>query len=207
VRLRRLVVENCGMRLSDRAASTESVLAHPRHQAMQAVLVELIEQLRACASVRDGLEFQNALLDQVLRVEGDRNSFTQAVKRIKIGRRPHPGGPEPQSALDPASLKAWRHEVDVCERVGRQLRCVGDALAWRVFGFERRHILALCRNQLPGVMAGKAGLAAERERVAQAYEAGRFAILHDLTNCLRIGDVTVFGDGLPETIEIKTDWP
>jgi hypothetical protein len=54
-------------------------------------------------------------------------------------------------------------------------------------------------------MAGKAGLAAERARVAQAYEDGQFAILHDLTNCLRIGDVTVFGAGPPETIEVKTD--
>ena len=30
--------------------------------------------------------------------------------------------------------------------------------------------------------------------------------MHDLTNCLRIGDVTVFGnDGTSETLEIKTD--
>jgi hypothetical protein len=205
VRLARHVVQTCHVRLSDSSASSTRVLAHPRHQAMQAVLAELIEQLRACANVRDGAEFQAALLDQVLKVEADRNSFSQAVKRIKIGRRPQPGAPEPQSALDPARMEAWQHEVDVCERVARQVRCVGDALAWRVFGFERRHILALCRNQPPGVMAGKAGLAAERERVTQAYRDGQFAILHDLTNCLRIGDVTVFGDGPPETIEIKTD--
>jgi hypothetical protein len=56
-------------------------------------------------------------------------------------------------------------------------------------------------------MAGKAGLAAELARVERAYkEDGQFAILHDLTNCLRIGDVTVFGnDGSAETIEIKSD--
>jgi hypothetical protein len=29
--------------------------------------------------------------------------------------------------------------------------------------------------------------------------------MHDLTNCLRIGDMTIFGDGPPETIEIKTN--
>jgi hypothetical protein len=57
------------------------------------------------------------------------------------------------------------------------------------------------------MMAGKDGLAAELARVDQAYrEDGQFAILHDLTNCLRIGDVTVFGDdGTSETLEIKTD--
>ncbi len=31
-------------------------------------------------------------------------------------------------------------------------------------------------------------------------------ILHDLTNCMRIGDVTVFGnDGIFKTIEVKTN--
>lgn len=36
-------------------------------------------------------------------------------------------------------------------------------------------------------------------------EDGRFAILRDMTNCLRIGDATVFGDDGPETIEVKPD--
>ena len=75
------------------------------------------------------------------------------------------------------------------------------------FGFQRGTIIALCQNASPGMMAGKEGLAAERARVDQAYrEGGEFAILHDLTNCLRIGDVAVFGnDGTSETLEIKTD--
>jgi hypothetical protein len=77
----------------------------------------------------------------------------------------------------------------------------------RVFGFERGNILALCQNAPPGVTAGKQGLAAEVARVDRAdLEDGRFAILHDLTNCLRIGDVTVFGnDGSFETVEVKSD--
>ena len=55
-------------------------------------------------------------------------------------------------------------------------------------------------------MAGKKGLAAELERVEQAWNDGQFALLHDLTNCLRIGDITVFGnDGSLETIEVKSD--
>jgi hypothetical protein len=202
-----LSVKLIDVRLSDRTSSPERVLAHPRHQATQAVLAQLIEQLRACTTVRDGYDFQMALLDQVLDVETDRNAFSQALKRLKVGKQPQAGVPDLQSEMDPAAPEAWRHEIDVCERVARQLRCIGDGLAWRVFGFKRQYILALCRNQSPGVMAGKVGLAAERARVEQIYkDDGQFAILHDLTNCLRIGDITVFGDGRPpETIEIKTD--
>lgn len=77
-------------------------------------------------------------------------------------------------------------------RVARQFRCVGDALAWRVFGFERRNIIALCQNAPSGVWAGKAGAPAELDAVEQAYrQDGQFAILHDMTNCLRIGDVAI----------------
>jgi hypothetical protein len=56
------------------------------------------------------------------------------------------------------------------------------------------------------MMAGKLGLATERAHVEQARrEDGQFGLMHDLTNCLRIGDITVFGDGDPEQIEVKTN--
>ena len=94
----------------------------------------------------------------------------------------------------------------MCERIARQYRCIGDALAWRVFGFQRRYILAFCHNQSSGVMAGKEGLSFERQRVDQIFrEDGQFALMHDLTNCLRIGDITVFGDAGPVPIEVKKD--
>jgi hypothetical protein len=93
----------------------------------------------------------------------------------------------------PLALETWQFEREMCERVARQFRCVGDALAWRVFGFERRNILALCQNDPPGVWAGKAGALAELDAVGEAYrQDGQFAILHDMTNCLRIGDMTIF---------------
>ncbi len=195
------------MKLIDDGILPEEVFTHPRHESAQKALAELIMQLRACANVKDGYDFQQELLAHVLEVENDRNAFSKAVKRMRSGKPPQPDAPELQSGLDPARPETWRLEHDVCERVARQYRCVGDALAWRVFGFQRRHIIALCQNEPAGVMAGKAGLAAELECVEQAWkEDSQFAILHDLTNCLRIGDVTVFGnDGSFETIEIKSD--
>ena len=194
------------MRLTDEGISFEEVLKHPRHQAAQAVMGELIGQLRACANVKDGYEFQQSLLSSVLTVEADRNAFSQAVKRMRGGRAPQAGAPEPQSGLDPSLLRTWELELGMCERVARQYRCVGDALAWCVFGFQRRYILALCRNQPPGVMAGKKGLEAERARVEQAWkEDGQFALMHDLTHCLRIGDLTVFSDDPPQIVEVKTN--
>jgi hypothetical protein len=193
------------MKLLDGPVSPDDVFLHPKHQAAQETLANLIVQLRACANVKDGYEFQQALVNHILRVEEDRNAFSRAIKRMEQGKAPQAGVPDPQSGQDPSVLETWLLERYVCERLARQLRCVGDALAWRVFGFQRDQIIALCQNAAPGVMAGKEGLIHELACVEQAYrDGGQFAILHDLTNCLRIGDVTVFGnDGSHRTIEVK----
>ena len=102
--------------------------------------------------------------------------------------------------------ETWQLERDVCERLVRQLTFVGDALAWRVFGFQRKHIMALCHSAQPGGFARRTGRVAELAHVEQACRDGEFAILRDLTNCLRIGDVSILdNDGTFTTIEVKTN--
>ena len=194
------------VKLDDYLDSFQQVLDHPRHRAAQDTLVELIRQLRACTNVNEGYEFQQALLSQVLAVEEDRHAFRRAIKRMADGKSPQAGAPEPQSGLDPALPSTWQLELDICERVARQFRCVGDALAWRVFGFERKYITTLARNQSPGMMAGKLGLPAELALVEKAWkDDDQFALMHDLTNCLRIGDISVFTDEGSKQIEVKSN--
>jgi hypothetical protein len=84
---------------------------------------------------------------------------------------------------------------------------VGDALAGRVTGFDRRYILVLSRNPSPGPMSNKKGLPYELGVVDRFWtERRHFALLHDLTACLRIGDVTEFrSDGWRIIHEVKTD--
>lgn len=200
------VGDTCRVKLDDYLDSFQQVLDHPRHRAAQETLVELITQLRACTNVNEGYEFQQALVSQTLAVERDHHGFRGAIKRMADGKSPQAGAPEPQSGLDPALQSTWQLELDICERVARQFRCVGDALAWRVFGFERQYITTLARNQSPGMMAGKLGLPAELALVKKVWkEDGQFALVHDLTNCLRIGDISVFTDEGPEQIEVKTN--
>ncbi|MGW1275575.1 hypothetical protein ACWD4V_01270 [Streptomyces tsukubensis] len=185
----------------------DDVLMHPRHREMFPVLASLIQQLRECDSVETGVEFQRDLLTRLLDVEKDRREFKRAAERIRRGKTPQPGAPEPRSGRSLTDEATWRFEHDVCERLARQLRSVGDALAWRVFGFHRPFILALSRNDPPGPMHGKTGLQAELNEIERAYkEDGHFALLHDLTNCLRIGDITVWDEvNPPRTEEVKTN--
>jgi hypothetical protein len=149
--------DTCRVRLFSQGFPPDDVFAHPRHEAAQKALPDLIVQLRVATNVKDGFELQQELIGHVRETEEARNAFSKAVKRMEDGKPPQLDAPEPQCGRDPSLLETWQFERGVCERVARQFRCVGDALAWRVFGFERRNIIALCQNDPPGVWAGKAG--------------------------------------------------
>ena len=85
----------------------------------------------------------------------------------------------------------------------RQLRAVGDALAWRASGNDRRYVLALSNNPPAGPMASKDGLGHEIGAVVEMRAQGNFGLLHDLTNCLRIADITQFSGNGKLLYEIK----
>lgn len=172
----------------------DRIFRHPMHQRVVGDLAELIGGLRQCRTSADFFHFQQDLLARVLVVQEHRAACRRVVKRLRRGSAVPVDAPELQADGSPNSVDTWELEVDVCERVDRQLRSVADALAWRVFNYDRSVIIALSRNQHPGPMVPeKKGMAAERDFVLNSWrELGRFVLLHDLTTCLRIGDATSF---------------
>jgi hypothetical protein len=70
-------------------------------------------------------------------------------------------------------------------------------------------VLALSQNASPGMMYGKERLPFELGTVEHMWrDRGHFALLHDLTNCLRIGDLTEFtGDNARWIHEIRKKRP
>lgn len=80
-----------------------------------------------------------------------------------------------------------------------------DGFAWTSFGYDWRIILALSRNDSPGPMYGKGGLPYELGAIQELWQTRQhFALHHDLTNCLRIADLTEFtADGQRLFHEIK----
>jgi hypothetical protein len=188
------------------AARIDAMQTHPIHNEGMGTVVRLINQLRACRNEADLYEMQQDLLTALLAVEEHRRGCSRVVKRLSAGKTVPADAVELRSEADLHDPEAWEVERDVCERVGRQLRAVGDALAWRVFDYQRNFIIALSRNEPPGPMAGKEGLVAEREFIQHTWRNdGQFAILHDLTSCLRIGDATIFQTGQVVVREIKTN--
>jgi len=172
-----------------------AIMRHPAQQETAADIAELIGGLRKCKQPSDYYEFQRYLFGLVYEVEERRAQCSRIIKRLRRGGTLPADVPVPPHYGEPSKLESWELEAYVYERLARQLRTVGDGLAWRCFAYDRRVILALSRNFPAGPMYGKEGLPYELGRIMKLWENDHhFALHHDLTNCLRIADLTEITD-------------
>jgi hypothetical protein len=88
-------------------------------------------------------------------------------------------------------------------------RRFGDAIAWVVLGMDRLVIYPLAKNQrvsVPPESHGTRGTLAVAETLAN--NGMGFPLLHDITDCMRIGDITfIKRDEAARTVEVKTRQP
>lgn len=184
----------------------ELVIGHPDQLALADTVAALLADLRTCGTPQDYHEFQGALLHELWDIETRRAAVSRVVKRLRRGDSIPGDAPELVGLPIDDSADRWQLENTVLERLARQLRTVGDALAWRAFGYDRRAIIALSRNAPSGPIAGKSGLDAELGAIMERWDKARhFTLLHDITSCIRIGDLTEFAaDGTHTLWEIKT---
>lgn len=153
-----------------------------------------LKALRTARSWRDLHEIQGTLLEDVLWVQ----EYKSRVKRNRVRTRKGKQTADPESG-------SWDLEERIAARVEKQIRSVGDCLAWRVLGCRRQVFWILSQNANPGSVYGKAGLGAEAQRVDQHWAEGHFALMNDLTQSVRIGDLIVFTNVGPKLDEVKTD--
>jgi len=169
------------------------------------VVAALIGELRSCRTLVDYDELQRRLFQVLHSRQEHRSQARRCAHRLASGKSvptPVPQLPPDANLNDP---ETWRIEDLVFDRVCRQLQAVGDGIAWRASGYDRRYVIAVSSNASPGPMAGKSGLPHELGAAVELRNRGSFGLLHDLTNCLRIGDITEFKpDGTKLLYEIKS---
>jgi len=170
-------------------------LRHPVHQWAQTEITNLLMMLRTLDDAGQYYNFQRWLWSDVVRIEHQLDEASKHLARVLRGKRV-PEAPEGN----------WWSERMVLRDVARQLRSVGDGLAWQLFGFDRRYVIALSRNQMTGPIHSKAGHRQELQTLMDLWQKERaFALINDLTNNVRTGDLTVFRPGVaPEIKEVKT---
>src|SRR5262249_22805968 len=82
----------------------------------------------------------------------------------------------------------------------------GDALAWILIGGDRRYIHPLVEGQRTGAVATGINLKALIAIAEAMWDSNvGVPIIHDMTNILRVGDITFVSlDNKPITVEVKT---
>lgn len=171
----------------------DAILRHPRQLAVVPRITQLLGGLRALRGPAEYFDFQTELFGDIYEAQLQQAKDSRNFKRSR-------------TAQHLASNKEAELELAVSDRIVRQLRSVGDALAWRAFNFDRRMFLVLSQNAPVSPMVNKHGLNYELGEVVQIWRSQKhFALLHDLTNTLRIGDLTQFTPEGPRLIEVKSD--
>ncbi len=105
------------------------------------------------------------------------------------------------SELRPDKQGHFSSKLDDYRRIRYLLRCVGDAIAFLYL--DRWDIKPQWQHKDAGFISGKSGLSKELEILKGLFQHGEFAVLNDVTNVLRFGDITHFHGGHFNTFEVK----
>jgi len=151
------------------------------------------------ADLRTFYDVELKLLEHVVKCEKKIRELEQKRRKLGLQRR----GFVKQKPMTGKSKKCLmaihekegilRQSVESFRRRRILLKRLVDALAWILTRFNRAYIRSMGRKEPTGFIVGKAGYKLERLALEATFneEKQTIGILHDVTNCLRVGDVTV----------------
>jgi hypothetical protein len=196
----------------------DELAPRPRHRANLDVVTGLIEELQAADDLGDLRALQKRLFEEVASAEGEQREARRRKvaldRELKAAGRSGPvAGTARQLTVRDLQKRSQAAglDVEVLQRVRRQLRTVGDGLLWRAVGFNRAYAFAV--SDAPGLgnltLSDSEGLEAELDAVEGFWRTERaFALMHDLTTVGRIGDLTVVPrTGTIKVAEVKASGP
>jgi hypothetical protein len=160
----------------------------------------LLQTLRANLEDLKTLKaLQKLLLSEIIRAEGKIRGLKAELKTIR--------GKADRAAVNRSAY--LQNRIDGFRRCAYIWRCFGDAIAFLYMDkFALKHCFYSTENtnarQDAGFIAGKKGLANELLLLDSALEHNVPAVLVDLTNTIRYGDICLMGGSDPYLIEVKT---
>jgi hypothetical protein len=148
-------------------------------------------QVDLAGEIRELRRLREAACQEELAIVGGRKSGWQvAVRRSQ------------------AQQREFKRQLSLLTHVLDKARSFGDAFAWTLLGGNERIIAPLRENARTGwvpdehARLGVLVIAQEMTR-----NGAGFPIFHDVTNILRVGDITFVGKGQdPVTVEVKTHY-
>lgn len=172
-------------------------------------LIDLYQSVRALQrnplSERNTcLPIQLRLLKKIIyierRISQNRDILKQHNVRLKSKRAFSLSEAEVQLIKDDISKRYAL--IDEYQNLLLTFRTIGDALAF--IYLDKWDIKPQAFKQSPGFVSGKSGLRHELRLLRLVFSIGGVALLNDLTNCLRYGDISVVRNQRSLIIEVKS---
>lgn len=178
-------------------------------------LEALVRRLRGreFKSARDLWKFQSDIVQYRLNISKDIAKGEDALQAVKNRAaevvRLKEGGWKDEVRELYGERDQIKERIDTYSRAAELSKQLADALVWMLLGFDEQKISAQSINQPnPSLPEGLSlrGMLAVAESLASAGMG--FPVINDLTNCLRVGDITfIHPDGEPLPVEVKTGEP
>lgn len=175
---------------------------------------KLVQEVRLCQTLNDYRNVSLHLSKHIEQVSVAIKEFNKDIERAERAlRRLYKKG-IPGISTEAIPIVVERVQAKLYRKLyysfGRMYRTVGDALAWKIYGFQALPIYAYGMNSSPGISANskQEGAQAEEEAVEKLWsEQGAFALRHDYTNCLRVWDLSVLypSSKIPTVVEVKVE--
>jgi len=159
-------------------------------------LFSQVQQVRANPARNAALclTIQETLTKKITQVEGRIRRARLLAKEKAAYLRAKRSEPLSKTAARELKGEIGKHRdrIEQYRCLLRILRSVADALAFVYL--DKWDIKPMAFRESSGFISGKAGARIERRCLRELFRAGHVAILNDLTNCLRYGDITVADD-------------
>lgn len=185
-------------------AYEEALLNASAWQSERPFVLELLTAMREARTADDLMRVQARLVGRMkgreVFIANSRAKLAETKRELSETVR---GAPKPLDKIrDLQALKASQEAQDRLESCQNHvLRVLGDELAWRAYSANRAAITVLGQGQPVCWLSDGAGWDAELNAVQQVWETDHaLALIHDATNCLRVGDLSCF---FPDRVEVR----
>jgi hypothetical protein len=155
---------------------------------------------------REYLDIQETLIKKISYVEGRIRRLKANIRESKRLLGSKMSGLNKEGSQNVKDRVSQYHaRIDEYQELLTILRWIGDALAFSLFDRWDIKPMAVHREHA-GFLSGKKGARRERIILRAMFRHGYIALLTDLTNCLRYGDIAVFDrkEGKWGIVEVKS---
>lgn len=145
-------------------------------------------------------KLQAQLVNELAALEHKVRRLKDEAESIKADR----AGPGLAGEVDHDELDEIEQQILFHRTHANCIRSIGDGLAWRASGYDRAVLRALCQYPIKQRVTGDSTKQEMQEWWRAMNATDGIAILNSITNCLSLGDVTIFkNDGSIEILEVK----